>query len=91
MGAARKGNFEMPIYQCTSLGMSHPENTRYTGYVINLSRRWLVEKGFGWLKQTGPIRQVKLRGLHKVSWLFVFSCAAQNLYRRPRLFAQSTA
>jgi hypothetical protein len=40
--------------------------TRHAGYAISLSRRWLVEKGFGWLKQTGPIRQVKLRGLHKV-------------------------
>ena len=62
--------------------------TRHPGYAISLSRRWLVEKGFGWLKQTGPIRQVKLRGLHKVDWLFVFSCAAHNLMRLPRLIAQ---
>jgi IS5 family transposase len=47
--------------------------TRQPGYAISLSRRWLVEKSFGWLKQTGPIRQVKLRGLEKVDWLFVFS------------------
>jgi hypothetical protein len=47
-----------------------------------------VEKGFGWLKQTGPLRQVKLRGLEKVDWLFVFSCAAHNLIRLPRLMAQ---
>jgi transposase len=39
--------------------------TRHAGYAISLSRRWLVEKGFGWLKQTGPLRQVKLRGLEK--------------------------
>ncbi len=50
--------------------------TRQPGYAVSLSRRWLVEKGFGWLKQTGPLRQVKLRGLEKVDWLFVFSCAA---------------
>jgi transposase len=62
--------------------------TRQPGYVISLSRRWLIEKGFGWLKQTGPLRQVKLRGLDKVSWLFVFSCAAHNLIRLPRLIAQ---
>ena len=30
--------------------------TRHAGYAISLSRRWLVEKGFGWLKQTGPLR-----------------------------------
>ena len=62
--------------------------TRHPGYAISLSRRWLVEKGFGWLKQTGPLRQVKLRGLEKVDWLFVFSCAAHNLLRMPRLIAQ---
>ncbi len=65
--------------------------TRHVGYAISLSRRWLVEKGFGWLKQTGPLRQVKLRGLHKVDWLFVFSCASHNLCRLPRLIAQSAA
>jgi len=62
--------------------------TRHSGYAVSLSRRWLVEKGFGWLKQTGPLRQVKLRGLEKVDWLFVFSCAAHNLLRLPRLIAQ---
>jgi transposase len=64
--------------------------TRRPGYAISLSRRWLIEKGFGWLKQTGPLRQVKLRGLAKVDWLFVFSCAAHNLLRLPRLIAQPT-
>jgi transposase len=64
--------------------------TRHAGYAVSLSRRWLVEKGFGWLKQTGPLRQVKLRGLGKVDWLFVFSCAAHNLLRLPRLMAQQS-
>lgn len=62
--------------------------TRHAGYAVSLSRRWLVEKGFGWLKQTGPLQQVKLRGLAKVDWLFVFSCAAHNLLRLPRLMTQ---
>jgi len=62
--------------------------TRQPGYAISLSRPWLIEKSFGWLKQTGPLRQVKLRGLEKVDWLFVFSCAAHNLLRLPRLTAQ---
>jgi transposase len=65
--------------------------TRHPGYAISLSRRWLVEKSFGWLKQTGPVRQVKLRGLHKVDWIFVFSCGAHNLLRLPRLIAQQAA
>ena len=65
--------------------------TRHPGYAISLSCRWLVEKTFGWLKQTGPLGHVKLRGLHKVEWLFVFGCAAHNLLRRPRLIARQQA
>ena len=61
--------------------------SRHAGYAISLSRRWLVEKTFGWLKQTGPLSQVKLRGLAKVDWVFVFSCAAHNLLRLPGLIA----
>jgi hypothetical protein len=33
--------------------------------------------------------QVKLRELHKVDWLFIFSCTAHNLYRLPRLIAHN--
>jgi transposase len=62
--------------------------TRHEGYAISLSCRWLVGKPFGWLKQTAGLRQVKLRGLHKVNWVFVFSCAAHNLLRLPRLIAK---
>jgi len=62
--------------------------TRQPGYTISLSRRWLVEKGFGWLKQTAQVRQTKHRGLEKVDWVFVFSCAAHNLIRLPKLIAQ---
>ena len=62
--------------------------TRHPGYAISLSRRWLVEKTFGWLKQTGPLGRVKLRGLHKIEWLFVFGCAAHNVLRLPRLLAK---
>jgi transposase len=62
--------------------------TRHRGYEISLSKRWLVEKPFGWLKQIGPLRKVKLRSLAKVDWLFVFSCAAFNLFRIPKLREQ---
>src|SRR5690606_27900491 len=50
--------------------------TRHPGYAISLSKRWLVEKPFGWLKQTAGLKKVKLRGLENVHWLFVFGCAA---------------
>jgi IS5 family transposase len=62
--------------------------TRHPGYDISLSKRWLVEKSFGWLKQIGPLKKVKLRGLAKVDWLFVFSCAAFNLFRILKLREQ---
>lgn len=62
--------------------------THHPGYEISLSKRWLVEKPFGWLKQIGPLKKVKLRGLAKVDWLFVFSCAAFNLFRIPKLRGQ---
>lgn len=61
--------------------------TRHPGYAISLSKRWLVEKPFGWMKQIGGIRKVKLRGLDKIEWLFVFTCAAFNLLRIPKLRA----
>jgi IS5 family transposase len=63
--------------------------TQRAGYRVSLRKRWLVEKSFGWLKQTGPLKKVKLRGLAKVDWLFVFSCAAFNLLRIPKLREQS--
>jgi hypothetical protein len=71
-------------------GAIDERTSRHPGYSVSLSKRWLVEKPFGWLKQIGPLRKVKLRGLAKVDWLFVFSCAAFNLFRIPKLRAQST-
>ena len=62
--------------------------TRHAGYGVSLSKRWLVEKPFGWMKQIGGLRKVKLRGLAKVEWLFVFGCAAYNLLRIPKLKEQ---
>ena len=78
----------MPDLDVCAIDESFTDAGPQPGYTISLSRRWLIEKGFGWLKQTGPLRQVKLRGLEKVDWLFVFSCAAHNLIRLPKLIAQ---
>ncbi len=88
--AARALNVTAPVTENNNGRRSSLDRrtTRHPGYALSLSRRWLVEKGFGWLKQTGPRRQVKLRGLDKVDWLFVFSCASHNLIRLPRLIAQ---
>ena len=70
-------------------GAIDERTSRHPGYAISFSKRWLVEKPFGWLKQIGPLKKVKLRGLAKVDWLFVFSCAVFNLIRIPKLRAQS--
>ena len=51
---------------------------------LSQKKRKLVEKSFGWLKQD-RLRQVKLRGLKKVDWLFRFSAAAHNLLRLSKL------
>jgi len=62
--------------------------TRHARYRVSLSKRWLVEKPFGWMKQIGGLRKVKLRGIANVEWLFVFGCAAYNLLRIPKLRGQ---
>ncbi len=62
--------------------------TWHAGYRLSLSKRWLVEKPFGWMKQIGGLGKVKLRDLAKVEWLFVFTCAAYNLLRIPKLRAR---
>jgi transposase len=62
--------------------------TRHEGYAISQVTRKLIETLFGDGKQHGAtIRQVKLRGLRKVSDVFTLSMLAVNLRRLPRLFA----
>jgi hypothetical protein len=45
----------------------------------------LIERVFGWSKLTGPLRQVKLRGLKRVDWFYRLTIAAYNLVRMRRL------
>jgi transposase len=59
--------------------------TRHEGYAMSQHARPRIEPAFGWLKTIGWIRKVKLRGLEKVDWLFVFASAAFNLIRLPKL------
>jgi transposase len=54
------------------------------GFLVSQRKRKLVEKVFGWMKQ-GRLRQVKVRGLRRVDWLFQFAAAAHNLLRMSRL------
>ncbi len=61
--------------------------TRHEGYQVSQVIRKLIETLFGDGKQHGAtIRQVKLRGLPKVSDVFTLSMLAVNLRRLPKLF-----
>ena len=55
------------------------------GMEVSQRKRKLVEKPFGWMKQDRPIRQVKLRGLKRVDWLFRLCAATHNLLRLSKL------
>lgn len=61
--------------------------TRHASYRVSQGKRPLIEKVFGWMKQTGGIRKTKLRGLSKVGWQFLMTAAAFNLWRLPKLNA----
>ena len=59
--------------------------TRHATYQVSQRKRPLIEKAFGWMKQTGGIRKTKLRGLAKVTWQFLMTAAAFNLWRLPKI------
>jgi transposase len=52
---------------------------------ISQRKRKLIERVFGWSKLTGPLRQVKLRGLDRVDWFYRLTIVAHNLVRMRRL------
>jgi transposase len=63
--------------------------TRHDGYAMSQHARPRIEPAFGWLKTIAWIRKVKLRGLAKVDWLFVFASAAFNLRRLSTLLPRT--
>jgi transposase len=54
------------------------------GMAVSQKKRKLVEKVFGWMKHD-KLRQIKLRGLSRVDWLFQLAAAAHNLLRMSKL------
>jgi hypothetical protein len=50
-----------------------------------------VEKVFGWGKQARPVKQMKLRGVRRVDWLFRLVMAAHNLLRLQKLIPAQLA
>ena len=66
--------------------------TRHPGYAVSQVIRRMIETLFGDSKQHGgTIRQVKLRGLSKVSDVFTLAMLAVNLRRLPGLLAMQAA
>ena len=65
--------------------------TRHAGYAISQRKRKRVEQSFGWMKMIGLLRNVKLRGLRKVSGWFTLVGTAYNLIRLRRLRAEAVA
>ena len=61
--------------------------TQHQSYEVSQKKRPLIEKAFGWMKQTGGMRKTKLRGLAKVAWQFLMTAAAFNLWRLPKIQA----
>lgn len=63
--------------------------TRHTGYSISQRIRKRIEETFGWGKEIGLIRQVKVRGLAKVNDIYLLTCMGWNLVRMRNLLAGS--
>jgi transposase len=63
--------------------------TRHAGYEVSQRKRKRVEQSFGWMKMIGMLKKVKLRGIDKVGWLFIFTGAAYNLCRLRNLMART--
>ncbi len=61
------------------------EEREHPGFAISQNKRKLVEKIFGWAKLDSIVRQVKVRGVDKVDWLFRFVAATANLLRMVKL------
>jgi hypothetical protein len=71
--------------KCSGGSALDARTTRHATYQVSQRKRPLIEKAFGWMKQTGGMRKTKFRGLLKVSWQFLMTVAAFNLWRLPKL------
>ena len=61
--------------------------TRRPGYALSQRIRKRIEEPFGWSKTVGPVAKTMLRGLKRVGGQFIFTLAAHNLVRLPKLLA----
>jgi IS5 family transposase len=61
------------------------EERAEAGFAVSQRARKLVEKVFGWGKQARPVKQMKLRGVRRVDWLFRLVMVTHNLLRLQKL------
>ena len=61
--------------------------TRHPGYRLSTIQRKRIEEPFGWMKTVGGLRKTRHRGRLLVEWFFVFTAAAYNLIRIPKILA----
>jgi transposase len=62
--------------------------TRHAGYSVSLKKRKCVEQIFGWIKATGRLSKLHLRGRKLVQWTFTLALATYNLLRLRTLTVQ---
>ena len=65
--------------------------TRHPGYAVSQRIRKRIEEGFGWSKEFGLLRRIRVRGRERVDMVFTFTAAACNLIRLPKLLAEPKA
>jgi transposase len=61
--------------------------TRHRSYAISMNKRKQIEEPFGWMKTIGGMRKARHCGRDLVEWFFVFTAAAYNLVRIPKILA----
>ena len=59
--------------------------TRHSGYEISQRKRKRVEEPFGWGKTIGGLAWPMLRGVKKLDFKFIWTMAAYDLVKVPRL------
>jgi len=62
--------------------------TRHPGYAISQCIRKRIEEIFGWVKSTGGLDQLKVRGIEKAKTTFLLGLAAYDLIRLPKLLEE---
>jgi hypothetical protein len=63
--------------------------TRHPGYAISQQKRKRTEEPFGWAKMIGGLARPMLRGVARLGFKFIFTMAAYDLIRLPKLLGLS--